>query len=517
MARAGQPGARRQSDLAMTAFPSDQPPASPETGLHRMFGFLLTRPWIPLALGFVLMLAVGIVTTRTVSATEHYNADVREALETIGTADAVLLAMLEMNSAQRGYILSRDPAFARRYAKGRADLEARVPALKTQLGLLQIPAQLNAEVNGVISDRLMAFNEINRVIETGDMAAAGRLSADARLFTDDVRETMGKIKDRSSAKLKQSQRAAAEAGELAYLLTITGLIIASLLILGSIMLLNRRTRELEKANAEVRELATTLEARVEERTADLAEANEEIQRFAYIVSHDLRSPLVNIMGFTAELEDAQSIMADYAREDENGVPQGVRTAILDDMPEAMGFIRASTGRMDRLIKAILQISREGRRTLTRDSIDLGELFAELSDSISGQADAAEATIEIGNLPQVEGDRTALEQVFGNLLDNAVKYLRPGVPGVITVTGEQRGRRVVIRVADNGRGIAAHDRRRVFELFRRSGEQDRPGDGIGLAHVQALVRRLGGQIHVESELGEGSCFTVTLPVTMGTLK
>ena len=170
-----------------------------------------------------------------------------------------------------------------------------------------------------------------------------------------------------------------------------------------------------------------------------------------------------------------------------------------------------------VVKAILQISREGRRTLTRDSIDLGELFAELSDSISGQADAAEATIEIGNLPQVEGDRTALEQVFGNLLDNAVKYLRPGVPGVINVTGEQRGRRVVIRVEDNGRGIAAHDRRRVFELFRRSGEQDRPGDGIGLAHVQALVRRLGGQIHVESELGEGSCFTVTLPVTMGTLK
>ena len=75
----------------------------------------------------------------------------------------------------------------------------------------------------------------------------------------------------------------------------------------------------------------------------------------------------------------------------------------------------------------------------------------------------------------------------------------------------------LELEDNGRGIAAHDRRRVFELFRRSGEQDRPGDGIGLAHVQALVRRLGGQIHVESELGEGSCFTVTLPVTMGTLK
>lgn len=88
-----------------------------------------------------------------------------------------------------------------------------------------------------------------------------------------------------------------------------------------------------------------------------------------------------------------------------------------------------------------------------------------------------------------------------------------MPGKISVTGEARGKRVVIRIKDNGRGIAAHDRRRVFELFRRSGEQDKPGEGIGLAHVQALVRRLGGQIEVESELGQGSCFTVTLPMTM----
>ena len=499
----------------MTATDYDQTILAPAARNRGVIHFIMERPWIPLVLGFALVLGVGIVTTRTVAATEAYNAEVREALVTIGTADAVTLSMLEMNSAQRGFILNPLPEFRDRYAEARTKLDRDLVSLEDQYDHLQMPPELKEEVAQAVADRKAAFTEINRLIGEEGAQAAGRYSTEARLFTDTVRDAMDKVKDVALKKLDQNQRAATEAGDRAYLLTIAGLVMASMLILGAIVLLTRRTAELVQANADIRDLATTLEHRVDERTADLAEANDEIQRFAYIVSHDLRSPLVNIMGFTAELEDAQATMADYARADENNVPEDVRAAILTDMPEAMGFIRASTGRMDRLIKAILQISREGQRSLTRDTIDLEAMFGELASSISVQSDAADAEIEIGKLPEVEGDRVALEQVFGNLLDNAVKYLRPGVPGRIEVTGEERGKRVVIRVRDNGRGIAAHDRKRVFELFRRSGEQDKPGEGIGLAHVQALVRRLGGQIHVESELGEGSCFTVTLPLNMGT--
>lgn len=477
--------------------------------------FIMTRPWIPLMLGFALVLGVGIVTTRTVMATEQYNADVQQALVTISAADTLALSMLELNSAQRGYIISPDPAFRARYDDARRDFDRDFPALKAQYASLDMPPGLIVEIDDAVDARKESFNKINTLIGSGNMEAAGKASVAGRVFTDNVRVALGKVKGVAVAKLNESQRAAAEAGNRAYLLNVAGLVMACLLILGAIVLLVRRAGELERANADVRELATTLEERVEERTSDLAAANEEIQRFAYIVSHDLRSPLVNIMGFTAELEEAQAVMADYARAEENAVPEEVRTAILTDMPEAMGFIRASTGRMDRLIKAILQISREGRRTLTKDTIDLTAMFNELVDGISVQADAADAQIEIGEFPEVVGDRLAFEQVFGNLLDNAVKYLRRGVPGRISVSGEERGKRIVIRIRDNGRGIAEHDRRRVFELFRRSGDQDKPGEGIGLAHVQALVRRLGGEIHVESELGEGSCFTVTLPLTMAT--
>ncbi len=118
-----------------------------------------------------------------------------------------------------------------------------------------------------------------------------------------------------------------------------------------------------------------------------------------------------------------------------------------------------------------------------------------------------------NLPVVLSDRLALEQVFGNLIDNAVKYLKPGRPGRIRISSHEEASRVTIEVADNGRGIAEQDHERVFELFRRSGVQDQSGDGIGLAHVRALVRRLGGDITVSSRLGEGSVFRVRLPRTL----
>ena len=130
----------------------------------------------------------------------------------------------------------------------------------------------------------------------------------------------------------------------------------------------RYTRELDRARAEVEALNTDLEGRVAERTDDLRRANEEVQRFAYIVTHDLRAPLVNIMGFTSELEAGlkpdQTLSWPSSPDDsDDPVIAEARQAALEDLPEAIGFIRSSTRKMDALINAILKISREGRRQL----------------------------------------------------------------------------------------------------------------------------------------------------------
>lgn len=286
---------------------------------------------------------------------------------------------------------------------------------------------------------------------------------------------------------------------------------AAFLTLFSVMMLGRRqgrqemqaAHDLAMARAALETANQHLEERVAARTAALRESNEEIQRFAYIVGHDLRSPLVNITGFTSELEELRPTL--FA-EGSNDPPTPARR----DFDEAVGFIRSSTDKMDRLINAILGLSREGRRSFQPETIDMTALLREIRDGVAHRLQTAGATMTIEPLPAVRTDRIAAEQIFSNLVDNAVKYLRKDVVGEIVVSGQRIGDRCRFRVADNGRGIDMKDEARVFELFRRAGPQDQPGEGIGLAHVRAVLRRLGGTIVLESNLGQGSTFTVELP-------
>jgi signal transduction histidine kinase len=166
--------------------------------------------------------------------------------------------------------------------------------------------------------------------------------------------------------------------------------------------------------------------------------------------------------------------------------------------------------MDRLIKAILKLSRDGRRVLTPESLDMTAQLRAVAESLNHQAGEVGASFEVETLPGIVSDRLALEQVFGNLLDNALKYLDPKRPGRIVVRGREDGPFVVYEIEDNGRGVAPRDHERIFELFRRAGTQDRPGEGLGLAFVKNAVRRLGGSIDLESELGKGSTFTLKFP-------
>jgi signal transduction histidine kinase len=292
----------------------------------------------------------------------------------------------------------------------------------------------------------------------------------------------------------------------------------------SIFLVRRSARARDEAEAQLRDNNLSLESTVDERTTDLREANQEIQRFAYIVSHDLRSPLVNIMGFTSELEELRGdifrriatlanptpLVPDASGELPEPALAEADKQLSTDFTEALGFIKSSIAKMDRLISAILNLTREGRREFQPVKIDTRELIEGIVSTVAHQAAEAEAQIRIEPLPDIVSDRLALEQIFSNLIDNALKYLKPGVPGDILIRGRTKLGFAIFEVIDNGRGIDPKDHQRIFDLFRRAGTQDKPGQGIGLAHVRALVRRLGGTMSVSSELDRGSTFTITLP-------
>jgi signal transduction histidine kinase len=220
-----------------------------------------------------------------------------------------------------------------------------------------------------------------------------------------------------------SERSAAVARTNLWLVatTIGGVTLIVLLAAASIVLVGRSNRDRAEAERVLRETNQNLEKIIDERSGDLREANEEIQRFAYIVSHDLRSPLVNIMGFTSELEALRSTLFDElaSLRAQLPAPDGEAaeearendTELAEEFDEAIGLIKSSISKMDRLINAILQLSRMGSREFKPESIDMNELSDAIVTTMSHQAEEAEATIAVGDLPEVEGDRLALEQIL----------------------------------------------------------------------------------------------------------
>ncbi len=247
---------------------------------------------------------------------------------------------------------------------------------------------------------------------------------------------------------------------------------------------------------------------------ELKDSNEDIKSFAYIVSHDLRAPLVNIKGFSKELIHGIREIGPILEKYLDGFPPAEREklsgVLKKDIPEALSFIGSSVKRMDNLISAILKLSRAGRHTLNPERLSVQDLVGSITASLAHQMEDRNVSVRAEGLPEIVADLTALEQIFGNLLDNAVKYLDPGRAGELEVTAEQNHDEFTFRVRDNGRGIAAEEIPRAFELFRRVGKQDVPGEGMGLAYVKTLVRRHGGRIWCESELGKGSVFSFTIP-------
>jgi hypothetical protein len=471
--------------------------------------------WL-LSIGFVALLAAlvaALLTQQQITGSERW---VAHTLEVQARVSTFASQAERMETARRGRIISNDPLFDTLFAKARVnartdlDTVARItrdnPDQRRNVGAMRILID-NYDAS-VTAEEAMDRADLQLRRDFFRDPAAINIRAIRRLADRMAAEERDLLRDREAHQ-------AANLRTFNLVLLATGLLIVAVATT-TILLVRRTLRDLRASRVELRLLNTDLERLVDSRTDELQRANAEIQRFAYIVSHDLRSPLVNVMGFTAELEAATNVIArslhDPAKPGET-IPsrEDVRLAVEEDLPEAIGFIRSSTQKMDRLINAILRLSREGRRTLAPETLDLSALVQSISDTVQHRLHETGTSLTIESLPTITSDRVAIEQILSNLIENALKYLQPGRPGEIRVSGRVERGRAVIAVSDNGRGIDPRDHERIFDLFRRSGVQDQPGEGIGLAHVRALAYRLGGVIEVVSELGKGATFRVNLPI------
>ena len=441
--------------------------------------------------------------------------------------NAILVLRSDIQDAetgQRGYLLTRNSVYLVPYNNALDRFARQMEAVRTSL------FADDHEGDAATLDRLSAIlnDKLAEMKQTVDLAEAGRreealgivqTNRDLDLMQE-ARGLLAGMIEHADTQVKARLATQSRAITSLYWVTLLGSLVIIAVVGGSVWTVIVYTRQLIAARREVESLNCGLEDRVRERTVDLDRANQEIQRFAYIVTHDLRAPLVNIMGFTSELEaslaEIQPLMVGLPSDEDDPAAKRAREAVQAEVPEAISFIRSSTQKMDRLINAILKLSREGRRTLRPQPIDLESLLQAAAASVQHQLTAAggEVTIEC-RAPRIVSDRMALEQIFGNLLDNAVKYKAPDRPLRIQMRARpESAQRIVIEFEDNGRGIAAEDQERVFDLFRRSGQQDQPGEGIGLAHVRTSIpSSLGGEVSLQSELDRATTFILHIPADL----
>jgi len=246
---------------------------------------------------------------------------------------------------------------------------------------------------------------------------------------------------------------------------------------------------------------------------ELKGKNEELETIINIASHDLRSPVVNIMGFSGELarsinELKEKIMASNVGDFQSNE---IMTVLNTDIPQELSFIEQSTHSIDQMLRSLLKVSHIVLADINSIQIDMNDLLENIvrdSEKIIKE-NKIELTIE--PLPNCQADRGLIKEVFFNLINNAIKYLDPTRPGKINIRGFIKNQYSIYSVEDNGRGIALNHQKNIFKLFHRL-DTDSPTEGVGLTIVRRLLNRMDGNVWLESQQGKGSKFFVALPVS-----
>lgn len=244
---------------------------------------------------------------------------------------------------------------------------------------------------------------------------------------------------------------------------------------------------------------------------ELLEKNKDLEQIIYAASHDLRSPLVNIQGFSKEIEyslnELITILSDLNK---NSNKKRLLSIIENDIPDSLKYIQKSVKKMDSILYGLLKLSRTERASLNIVKLDINNLISDVLHNFEFILKEKNIKVEVNKLPKCKGDPLQISQVFSNLVDNAIKYSHPERQNIINISGRKKEQNIIYCIEDNGLGISEKNQNRIFEIFYRINPEKSEGEGLGLNIVRKILYMHGGKIWIKSKEGHGSKFYVSLP-------
>ena len=264
-----------------------------------------------------------------------------------------------------------------------------------------------------------------------------------------------------------------------------------------------------------------LEQKIEKSSHEIIKTNEmlekknmELEQILYAASHDLRTPLIGVQGFSQELQYLCDLLKEELLQSGVAMEDGAKLQeiLAKDIPNSVNYIINGSNKMDTMIQGLLRISRVGLEELEVGEIDMNEFVRQIVDGLSFQAQSANAMIITNELENCFGDKDKLEQVFTNLIVNAIKYRKEDGNCEITVSCEKLDDEIRYYIADNGKGISEDNLKKIFNTFFRIDIDTANGEGLGLTIANRIIEKHHGRLEVESVEGQGSKFIIILPIS-----
>ncbi len=462
---------------------------TPDTKTRRLLALLLT---IPLAFSLLFFIANQIA--------EHIDIRFLQLQNLASSLNRILSLCKDVETGERGFLLTGDDRSLALLRQAKAWLPGE-STLCRNYAKDQPPSQQQVEhVISLAHDRIQQADQILNTQRTLGFAAATELatSGDSSKTMDLIRNGVNDLETEIAREQSSYLGHARTLNSWAFIVFIVGVILMILVLVSLYNALLHFIHGRDEAQKQLQVLNAQLEARIDERTRELKDINEELQQFAYAASHDLQEPLRTITSFTQLLANRY------------------RGALDEDGDEFIGYIVSSSQRMTELIDGLLTLVRLRKGSQSTAPVPFEQLLDEAKENLGAAIRESNAEIQHGPLPTLVVDHVQFAQLLQNLISNAIKYRRDEPP-LIRVQAKRDTTDWIFSVSDNGQGFDQQYAERIFALFQRLHGRDVEGTGMGLSISRRIVERNGGRIWAESQPGVGSTFHFSLPVTLEVMR